>query len=102
MVRGVVRPTDREVASYDVALFVGTSIWLPKPENPGSPALAARELRCGLLSTDTSAPEAYALPIRYAGYKANYYEPEVYRTLLDCSGFDGFGTEIKSGRDGGA
>jgi hypothetical protein len=50
--------------------------------------------------TDSFTAETYALSGRYVGYRANYYEPEVYRTLVDCCGFDGLGAEVESGRDG--
>jgi hypothetical protein len=53
----------------------------------------------GLLLTDSFTPEAYALSGRYVGYKANYYEPEVYRALVDYCGFDGLGADVESGRD---
>jgi hypothetical protein len=33
------------------------------------------------------------------GYRANYYEPEVYRALVDYCGFDGLGADVESGRD---
>jgi hypothetical protein len=29
-----------------------------------------------------------------------YYEPEVFRTLVDYCGFDGLGADVASGRDG--
>jgi hypothetical protein len=88
-------------APYDMALFVGVSSWLPKPS-------AVRHLRwlreClredGLLLTDCFNPEAYALSGRYAGYKAQYYSPDHYRSLLDYCGFNGTGVVVQSGPNG--
>jgi hypothetical protein len=90
-----------ETAPYDMALFVGLSAWLPKPQTLDHLRWIQKNLReDGLLITDSFTPEAYALSGRYVGYKANYYEPEVYRVLVDYCGFDGLGAEVKSGRDG--
>ena len=87
-------------APYDVALFVGLSSWLPKPQTLDHLRWIRKNLReDGLLVTDSFTPEAYALSGRYVGYKANYYEPEVYRVLVDYCGFDGLGADVESGRD---
>ena len=87
-------------APYDLALFVGLSSWLPKPQTLRHLSWVRRHLRAdGLLITDSFTPEAYALSGRYVGYKAHYYTPEVYRALLDYCGFDGLGAEVESGRD---
>ncbi|MGH3090669.1 MAG: hypothetical protein ACRDSJ_25600, partial [Rubrobacteraceae bacterium] len=86
---------------YDLALFVGLSAWLPKPRMLDHLRWLRKNLReDGLLVTDSFTPEAYALSGRYVGYKASYYEPEVYRAVLDHCGFDGLGAEAESGRDG--
>lgn len=90
-----------ETAPYDMALFVGISAWLPKPQILDHLRWIRKNLReDGLLVTDSFTPEAYALSGRYVGYKANYYEPGVYRVLVDYCGFDGMGMEVESGRDG--
>jgi hypothetical protein len=90
-----------ERAPYDMVLFIGLSAWLPKP-GVLSHLRWVRKNLCedGVLITDSFTPEAYALSGRYVGYKANYYEPEVYRALVDYCGFDGIGAEVESGRDG--
>jgi hypothetical protein len=100
MTDGEMRQRFEENAPYDVALFVGLSSWLPKPQTLDHLRWIRKNLReDGLLVTDSFTPDAYALSGRYVGYKANYYEPEVYRVLIDYCGFDGLGAEVESGRD---
>ena len=80
MTDGEMRRRFEVKAPYDVALFVGLSSWLPKPQLIDHLRWIRKNLHeDGLLVTDSFTPEAYALPGRYVGYKANYYEPEVYR-----------------------
>ena len=87
-------------APFDLALFVGLSSWLPKPQTLRHLAWLRRNLDDeGRLVTDCFTPEAYALSGRYIGYKANYYTPEVYRSMLDFCGFDGLAADVESGRD---
>ena len=87
-----------ETAPFDLALFVGLSSWLPKPQTLRHLAWLSKNLKHdGLLITDCFTPEAYALSGRYIGYKANYYTPEVYKAMLNYCGFDVPATE--SGRD---
>ena len=87
-----------ETAPFDMALFVGLSSWLPKPQTLRHLAWLSEKLkRDGLLVTDCFTPEAYALSGRYIGYKATYYTPEVYKAMLNYCGFDVPATE--SGRD---
>jgi hypothetical protein len=89
-----------ERAPYDMVLFIGLSAWLPKPGVLSHLRWLRENLRGdGVLVTDSFTPEAYALSGRYVGYKANYYEPEVFRTLVDYCGFDGLGADVESGRD---
>jgi SAM-dependent methyltransferase/dephospho-CoA kinase len=89
-----------EAAPFDVALFVGLSSWLPKPQTLRHLAWLRRNLaEGGLLVTDCFTPEAYALSGRYIGYKANYYTPDVYKAMLDYCGFDGLNATVESGRD---
>ena len=87
-------------APFDVALFVGLSSWLPKPQTLCHLKWLSKSLdQDGLFVTDCFTPEAYALSGRYIGYKANYYTPEVYKAMLDFCGFDGLHAEVESGRD---
>jgi hypothetical protein len=95
-----VRQLFDERAPFDVALFVGLSAWLPKPEIVSHLRWVASRLReDGVLFSDSFTPAAYALSGKYAGYKANYYEPAVYQSLLDYCGFDGLQASVESGRD---
>jgi|GEM_PF-1184979 len=90
----------QEMAPYDMALFVGLSSWLPKPQTMRHLQWLRENLRKdGCLVTDSFTPDAYALSGRYVGYKAHYYTPEVYRALVDYCGFDGLGAAVESGRD---
>jgi len=101
MTDGEMRRRFEEKAPYDMALFVGLSAWLPKPQTLDHLRWIQKNLReDGLLVTDSFTPEAYALSGRYVGYKANYYEPDIYRVLVDYCGFDGLGADVESGRDG--
>jgi len=87
-------------APFDLALFVGLSSWLPKPQTLRHLAWLRRNLNAsGRLITDCFTPDAYALSGRYIGYKANYYTPEVYKSMLDFCGFDGLNADVESGRD---
>jgi dephospho-CoA kinase len=87
-------------APFDLTLFVGLSSWLPKPQTLQHLAWLRRNLdETGMLITDCFTPEAYALSGRYIGYKANYYAPEIYKSMLDFCGFDGLNSELESGRD---
>src|SRR5215218_6431047 len=100
MTDGEMRRGYEEKAPYDMVLFVGLSSWLPKPQMLDHLRWIRKHLReDGLLLTDSFTPEAYALSGRCVGYKANYYEPEVYRALVDYCGFDGLGATVESGRD---
>jgi cytidylate kinase len=100
MTDGEMRRRFEEKAPYDMILFVGLSSWLPKPQMLDHLRWIRKNLgEDGLLLTDSFTPEAYALSGRYVGYKANYYEPEVYRALVDYCGFDGLGADVESGRD---
>ena len=99
MTDGEMRRRFEEKAPYHMVLFVGLSAWLPKPGVLDHLRWVRGNLHeDGLLITDSFTPEAYALSGRYAGYKANYYEPEVYRALVDYCGFDGMGADVESGR----
>lgn len=85
---------------YDLALFVGLSSWLPRPQAIGHLRWLAANLRPdGLLVSDCFMAAAYSLGGRYIGYRAHYYSPELYARLLDYCGFDARSTTIQSGRD---
>ena len=95
------RRSFEKTAPYDLALFIGLSAWLPKPQALDHLRWVRENLReDGVLITDSFTPEAYALSGRYVGYRASYYEPEIYRALVDYCGFDGLGADVESGRDG--
>jgi hypothetical protein len=90
-----------EGAPYDLALFVGLSSWLPKPATVRHLEWLREHLRRnGVLVTDCFTPAAYAYSGRYVGYKAHYYEPDIYRMILDRCGFDGLKASVSSGGDG--
>ena len=85
-------------APYDMVVFVGLSAWLPKPQTIRHLKWVRDNLReDGVLVSDCFTPEAYALSGRYIGYKANYYTPDIYRTLMDHCGFNGAGALVESG-----
>ena len=86
-----------EAGPFDVALFVGLSSWLPKPQTLRHLAWLSQNLKDGVLITDCFTPEAYALSGRYIGYKANYYTPDVYKAMLNYCSLDTF--DIECGRD---
>ena len=87
-----------QTGPFDMALFVGLSSWLPKPQTLRHLAWLSENLKdSGVLITDCFTPEAYALSGRYIGYKANYYTPDVYKAMLNYCGLDTF--DIESGRD---
>jgi energy-coupling factor transporter ATP-binding protein EcfA2 len=85
---------------FDLALFVGLSSWLPKPPFLDHLRWLSSQVRSdGVLVTDTFTPAAYSIGGAAMGYRANYYSPELVRTLLDYCGFDGPGAGVESGRD---
>ena len=86
-----------QLGPFDLALFVGLSSWLPKPQTLLHMAWLRKNLRDGgRFVTDSFTPDAYALSGRYIGYKANYYTPEVYRAMLGYCGFDGQNVDSES------
>ena len=89
-----------QAAPYDMVLFIGLSGWLPKPEIVHHLKWIRQNIReDGVLVSDCFTPSFYALPGSYFGYKANYYTPDVYRSLMDYCGFDGASARVESGRD---
>lgn len=95
-----VRDRLRIAGPYDLALFVGLSAWIPKPQLLRHFEWLAENLTSqGILVSDCFTATTYALSGRYIGYKANYYTPQVYRAILDFCGFDGLQAHVESGRD---
>lgn len=89
------------VGDFDVAVFVGLSGWLPKPDLVAHLRRLRGLVRAdGVLVTDTFTAGAYALSGYYAGYRAHYYEPSVYASLLEAAGFRARAEAFESGRDG--
>ena len=86
---------------FDIALFVGLSSWLPKPQVLQHLRNLRRNLGDdGVLLTDVFTPGAYAVSGWHAGYSASYYEPDAFATLLEMSGFDRQSVSVSSGRNG--
>jgi broad-specificity NMP kinase len=101
MTDNALRARFENFAPYDMALFVGLSSWLPKPQLVRHIRWIREHMReDGVLVTDSFTPRPYAFSGRYVGYKASYYEPDVYRALMDYCGFDGLRASVDSGRDG--
>jgi len=85
---------------FDVALFVGLSSWLPRRAAMSHLRwLAANLRRDGVLVSDCFSAAAYSLGGRLLGYRAHYYSPGLYRSLLEYCGFNGAAIETESGRD---
>jgi len=85
---------------YDIALFVGLSSWLPKPQTVSHICWVREHIReDGLLVTDCFTADAYSLSGRYVGYQAHYYTPQTYGAVMDCCGFDSLDAWQQSGRD---
>jgi len=75
---------------YDVVLFVGLSCWIPKPHLLRHLQFVWGHLLApqGVLFTDCFSQAAYALSGKHIGYKANYYGPHAYTSLLHYCGFE--------------
>jgi len=85
---------------YDLALFVGLSSWLPKPQTVLHLRWLHQNMSAdGVLVTDCFMSAAYSLGGRYIGYRANYYSPALYRSMVDYCGFDGMSAIVDSGSD---
>jgi hypothetical protein len=85
---------------YDIALFVGLSSWLPKPQALLHLRWLHEQMTAeGVLVTDCFMSAAYSLGGRYIGYRANYYSPTLYRSMVDYCGFDGMSAGVDSGSD---
>ena len=96
-------PAARErlgAAPFDLALFVGLSSWIDKPSLLAHLAWLRSVVRpSGTVVTDCFSAASYARSGWMAGYRASYYAPAAYATLLDACGFDGGALAIASGRD---
>ena len=75
---------------YDVVVFVGLSCWISKPHLVNHLKLIHRHLLApgGVLFTDCFTPQAFALSGKYVGYKANYYSPREFTSILAYCGFE--------------
>jgi len=97
------RPTREEIAKqgpYDIALFVGLSSWLPKPQTVAHLAWLKGHLAPdAVLVTDCFSADTYAEGGRYAGYRASYYSPIAYQALLEWCGYAGLEAAPAPGRD---
>jgi hypothetical protein len=86
---------------FDIALFVGLSSWLPKPQALRHLLWLRSQLSFeGVLVTDCFMAASYSLGGRYIGYRANYYSASLYRSMVDYCGFDGAATSVESGANG--
>jgi thymidylate kinase len=101
LTRPAVRAELAREAPFDLALFVGLSSWLPKPDT-------VRHLRwvrsClaadGLLVADCFSPAPHAVSGHHMGFRASYFEPATFAVLLDACGLDGLGARVRSGGGG--
>jgi len=85
---------------FDMSLFIGLSSWLPKRQTVDQMRWVRAHLcESGVFVTDCFTAQAYALSGHYVGYKAHYYEPEVYTAILDYCGFDAAHAVVRSGND---
>ena len=94
------RKAAEEFGPFDLAMFVGLSGWLQKQPMISHLQWLRRHMGWdSILMTDCFTPDAYAYSGNYAGYKAHYYSPQLYRQILDCCGFNGKVAVVNSGRD---
>ncbi len=83
---------------FDLALFVGLSSWIDKPSLLAHLAWLRGVVRAsGTVVTDCFSAASYARSGWMAGYRASYYAPSTYATLLDACGLDV--RAIAGGRD---
>ena len=89
-------------APYDMVMFVGFSTWMPRPYLVSHLRLIREDLLApgGVLFTDCFTPGGFALTGKYLGYKANYYHPREFTTILAYCGFDPAGMSWESGPEG--
>jgi len=90
---------ERLGGSFDLALFVGLSGWIDKPSLLAHLSWIRGAVRpTGTVVTDCFSVASYARSGWLAGYRASYYAPSTYATLLDACGLDA--VAAASGRDG--
>jgi thymidylate kinase len=84
---------------FDLVLFVGLSSWIAKPDLIRHLALVRERLLApgGVLVADCFTPHAYALSGKYVGYRANYYSPREWTSILSYCGFDPAAMRWESG-----
>jgi len=87
---------------YDMVVFVGLSCWIPKPHLIHHLKLVHRHLLApdGVLFTDCFTPQAFALSGKCVGYKANYYSPREFTSILAYCGFEPADITWESGTEG--
>jgi dephospho-CoA kinase len=87
---------------YDMVVFVGLSCWISKPHLVHHLKFVHRHLLApgGVLFTDCFTPQAFALSGKCVGYKANYYSPREFTSILTYCGFDPADITWESGPEG--
>jgi hypothetical protein len=82
-------------------VFIGLSAWISKTSLLSHLKLVRQALLApgGVLFTDCFSPQVSALSGKYLGYKANYYQPEEFSSLLAYCGFDPDQLTWESGPD---
>jgi hypothetical protein len=97
-----IREHFRQAGPYDMILFVGLSAWISKTHLVDHLKLVRHHLLAagGVLFTDCFTPQVSALSGKYMGYKANYYSPEEFSSLLAYCGFEPADVSWESGPDG--
>jgi hypothetical protein len=91
----------RKEGPFNMALFVGLSGWLPKPAMIRHLKwLGTVVKKDGVFVTDSFTPHAYSYSGRYVGYKGSYYQPTVFKALVDYAGFDGLRAKLIDGDNG--
>jgi hypothetical protein len=76
-------------APYDIVVFVGLSTWMPRPYLVSHLRLIREGLLApgGVMFADCFTPGGFALAGKYLGYKANYYQPREFTSILAYCGF---------------
>lgn len=93
-IRGDLTSTELQESLYaagpfDIALFIGFSSWIAKTHLIQHLKRLAEQLLVpgGILITDCFSPDTYALPGKYMGFKANYYDSIEFSRILTYCGF---------------
>jgi hypothetical protein len=91
----------RQAGPYDMIVFIGLSAWISKTSLLSHLKLIRQQLLVpgGVLFMDCFSPQVSALSGKYLGYKANYYQPEEFSSLLAYCGFDPAQLTWESGPD---